>query len=743
MKGKRKRAVWICVFVFTVIVTSLLLGKEKNYQAAGSASSYTNAREFFNSTGQENGKHIDIKDGVIYFATKGKLAHTYTSDYHTYYASRGFDVTLTGGGASVTFAVKIGVSLEEVPGSASQDAAGYHYQLFRISRDTLQRLAENADPVNAKTIFGAESFKVCLDTIIVRRYAGMEGQIEEDGYGGLKITNSNNNYTWVWRLKDNSQLSNAQSVYGGHKFAEYIDIEDDLENYKLDVYYAVDGLPEVSANSSTHVTVASGYNLKNGDVDKDGIVDKYVLFKGGQPNIDSSRLVKRMTILNPLSSGGPAISKTGYHLDKEVAGKEWITESGVTFAAGGTYEPYQLNERTGSGNTSICLYANWQPNTYTFQYDANGGSGTMYASKHTYDMEGALSKNKFSREGYTFKGWSTTRGGAVEYTDGQRILNVTAENEKEIILYAIWERNVYEIILDDDGADTPGSGRMYEGFGTGFYAEESCSTQITSVAKPERTGYVFGGYYDSKNGTGISYIDKDGKIISSNTAFNRDKTIYAKWTPNKYTLALKKEGGFGGADSVMVTYDKVVPGAEAVPPIEAPKRNGFEFKGYYTERNGKGIQFYNENMNSDIVYKSTENTTLYAYWVDVCAPEVSFTGNNAWTNEKTTLKAFATDLGIGLKSFTIYVVSEDGSLTPVVAEHKLNGVQTKELNYTNTIQGVVRYKAVAVDMSGNTAESYTTVYYDTEKPTGDLVEFIQNGDQFIIIVDVTDANTGN
>ena len=43
------------------------------YQAA-EESIYTNAKEFYENTGQTDGKHIDVINGTVYFATKAKLA---------------------------------------------------------------------------------------------------------------------------------------------------------------------------------------------------------------------------------------------------------------------------------------------------------------------------------------------------------------------------------------------------------------------------------------------------------------------------------------------------------------------------------------------------------------------------------------------------------------------------------------------------------------------------------------------
>lgn len=915
MKKKKYRSLILC-FLFVMLLSGLSLFTGQTKYQAGTAASYTNARDFFNSTGNGDGNHIDVHNGNIYFANKLKLAYApYTVSYKTTYYIAGYDVTLTGGGTTLSFAVKNGISIKEVEDAvvhAQEGGVWYEYSLNRIKREDVIRLATSIDPVRAQKILGAESYEVRLDAIVARSYAGMSGAIEENGYGDLNIYSPNNNYTWVWRLKDPKQLQEADNLYAGAKtFESATNIRTKFDNYKLDVYYAVDGLPEVSANSSTHVTVLSGYDLKDGDINKDGTKEKYILFDGSKPKVDSGRLGNSLILLNPTASG-PKISKTGYHLDGEVAGKEWIIATGRTFKAGGTYAPSDIEPATSGGNKSICLYANWKPNTYSIEYYANGGTGTMTASRHTYDKAQTLTRNTFIRTGYDFAGWAVTPGGPVKYTDRQSVLNVTAVNKDTIKLYAVWEKKVYGIPLDDDGADIPGSGVMYEAYEKGFYSDEGCTTAITTVTKPQKTGYTFGGYYDFKNGGGAVHIDAAGRITASNTEFKQERTIYAKWTANTYTiryhvgipdasladspatydkeaalrpnihekrgytfmgwarteggpvvykdketvknitsvngavidiyavwepvtaqitldpqegsggtgyfyekfgvnfytnslfatvldkivvpartgydfkgyfadmsgtgspligsdgtfgidstyfvqdstlfakwlaktytLTLNKEGGTGGTDSVTATYDRLVPGAESVPPVEAPKRMGFEFKGYYTGKNGTGTKFYNELMYSDIVYRSTQNTPLYAYWVDNYAPEVSLNGNDKWTNQKTTLTAFASDFGMGLKSLTIYRVAENGSLTAVATADNLNGAQTKELTFENTTQGVTRYKAVAVDLNGNIAESYSTVYYDITKPTGTVVQFTQNGNSFTIIVDVTDANTGN
>ena len=84
--------------------------------------------------------------------------------------------------------------------------------------------------------------------------------------------------------------------------------------------------------------------------------------------------------------------------------------------------------------------ANWSANNYTISYNSNGGTGTMDATLATYDSEVIVKENGFIREGYTFKGWALEEDGDVVYAPGQVVMNLTAEIDGVITLYAVWER---------------------------------------------------------------------------------------------------------------------------------------------------------------------------------------------------------------------------------------------------------------------------------------------------------------
>ncbi|MGI6591455.1 MAG: InlB B-repeat-containing protein [Eggerthellaceae bacterium] len=86
------------------------------------------------------------------------------------------------------------------------------------------------------------------------------------------------------------------------------------------------------------------------------------------------------------------------------------------------------------------------PITYKVAFNANGGKGTMAAETMTYDQAKALTKNAFTRSGYTFKGWSTSANGKVAYKDGASASNLT-DSEGTVTLYAVWQKLVGKPVL--------------------------------------------------------------------------------------------------------------------------------------------------------------------------------------------------------------------------------------------------------------------------------------------------------
>lgn len=124
------------------------------------------------------------------------------------------------------------------------------------------------------------------------------------------------------------------------------------------------------------------------------------------------------------------------------------------------------------------------------------------------------------------------------------------------------------------------------------YSDEVILPDFSEIRKD---GYAFDGWYDNTTFSG-SKIDK----ITANTA--GDKTFYAKWIANKYTISFNAVDGETSLASKEVHYNS------AIGSLPIPTRSGYIFDGWYTSPT-EGSEY-----TSDTVYKVTSDIILYAHW---------------------------------------------------------------------------------------------------------------------------------
>lgn len=703
MKRKRRfrNGIIALVLLFSMFVPNF--GTETIH----AASSYTNAMMFYESVNGGKPYAAETVNGTIYYATKAKLAGSSTNlRYHTL----GFDVTLVGNGASVSFSVsRTGGSMFEVH---NMQYGGYDYILYAIQDRTLYNLASIVNPTAAAKVLDASKIGVVMNAVMTTKRGGsLSGGVVENGAGGL--------YEWgnVYHLGNYAHLYTMMRTFSGHKFTSYTNIREYLDNYKLYIQYNVEGTEEANLNCSSTATVGNGYAISNGFLSKNGI--NYM---------QSSRVLNAMTLVNPSDI---ALSKKGYHLE---SGREW-TALNRSFTHMQSYMPKAIYSGVGYGNCGITMYANWQPNSYTINYFPNTGQGQVASSRFYYDQADSLRKNTFTKTGYhLIEGaeWNTEPDGSgISFSSGDTIYNLTDKNGAVINLYAQWEPNIYAISEDKDQG-VGGTDVFYEKYDTGFYLEEVCvpGTEIDRIELPIKRGYDFLGYYSNMFGIGTPVIKPDSLITFPNNTYLRNTTLFAYYKAKQFNIAFDKQEGTGGTDSAVVTYDQLLPRADA------PIKSGYSFKGYYTEPNGQGDMYYNEFMASDRVYQLENDITLYAYWVDETAPEVHvIASTESWTNRNIVVRAVGTDYGAGLSSLQLYM--NDVLITD---ESNLNGVMYKDSEFINTTEGVIVFKAVATDTVGNTAEAYKTVKYDVTPPVASNVNVVIDGTTLNITLDVTDKN---
>jgi len=303
------------------------------------------------------------------------------------------------------------------------------------------------------------------------------------------------------------------------------------------------------------------------------------------------------------ANGGAGTTSSGNHTyDVEKAlTSNGFTRTGYTFAGWATsttgsvvYSDKQsVKNLTAANGVTVTLYAKWTAHTYTVQYYANTGAGTMVSSVHTYDAAKALTTNSFTKIGYTFSGWATSATGPVVYTNAQNVKNLTATNGAVIPLYAVWTAHTYTVAYNANG----GAGTMASVSHTYDFEKALTANSFT------RVGYTFAGW----SGSGATYTDKQSvkNLTSTNGAV---VNLYAVWTAHTCTVKFYSNNGSGTVSDVVYTYD-----VEKALPANAFTRTGYSFSGWATSPSGPAV--YSEKQSvKNLSPTDGAIIKLYAVW---------------------------------------------------------------------------------------------------------------------------------
>ena len=152
------------------------------------------------------------------------------------------------------------------------------------------------------------------------------------------------------------------------------------------------------------------------------------------------------------------------------------------------------------------------------------------------------------------------------------------------------------------------------------------NTAIGDLPVPERTGYDFAGWFTAATG---------GDKITAETVVSANMTVFAQWTPKKYTVKFDANGGTCDVSSAEVEYDSPY-GKYATLPV--PVRDGYGFDGWYTAKTG-GTRIIDETIVS-----ITQEQTLYARW-DANKYTVTFDGNGGTPSESSKAVTFGAKYG--------------------------------------------------------------------------------------------------
>ena len=207
---------------------------------------------------------------------------------------------------------------------------------------------------------------------------------------------------------------------------------------------------EVPSCSFTRI----GYNFSEWNTEENGTGNSYnpedeITLNGTEVNLYAQWTAQQYDIIykdqgNVDFSGSHEEGYPTKHTYGTATTLEDATKTGYTFG-----DWYKESDCSGTAVTTlgateytenITLYAKWTANTYTVQFNANGGIGSMDNQPFTYDAEPtSLFANIFERVGYNFNSWNTAQDGmGTRYNDEAEVQNLTAAANGVVTLHAQW-----------------------------------------------------------------------------------------------------------------------------------------------------------------------------------------------------------------------------------------------------------------------------------------------------------------
>lgn len=387
----------------------------------------------------------------------------------------------------------------------------------------------------------------------------------------------------------------------------------------------------------------TGYTFESWNTQEDGTGTKYedkqvVKNLTGTPNGTVNLYAQwkpneYLVIFNSNGGNGTMEPQTLKYDDVQELLENKFTKDGYTFtgwnlAQDGTDTSYANKEQvlnlTSENGGRIELYAQWSANSYTVEFNANGGTGTMSSQVFTYDVSKALRANGFSKLGYSFAGWSVDKDYVVKgedsklYKDKEEVSNLVKTPNGTITLYAIWVKNTYTVIYNSNAPTETITGTM-----------ENSKFEYDTTGKLEenkytRIGYTFKNWNLAQDGTGESYSNSS-EVKNLIKTQNGIVTLYAIWEPNTYRINFNSNTGVGSMDTQVCTYD-----VSANLSTNKFTKTGYTFAGWCTVANPVGsanavngvnpVSDANEvnsnnlsNNDNQVENNSTQNTEVKFY----------------------------------------------------------------------------------------------------------------------------------
>ncbi len=347
----------------------------------------------------------------------------------------------------------------------------------------------------------------------------------------------------------------------------------------------------ITANANTPFTSGWNTNMSGSDPTQfftSDLDDCYVTLSGDEVELRNGYQINYELNGGQFVSSYTPVSSYDGNQDVQLPGVDKITRNGYTFGGwydneGLTGEPYTVIPSGSTGPKTF--YAKWMANTYTVEFEPNGGTiNGSYVTNYTYG-EGAALPTDVEKSGYTFAGWYEN-----DRFEGSAVTAISDTEYGDKTYYAKWTSKTYSITFNTNGGTINGS----------YVTEYSYGEGAALPTDVEKSGHTFAGWYENEELTGSAVA------AISDTDYG-DKTYYARWTSKTYSITFNTDGGTIKGNYVTgYSY-----GEGAVLPTDVEK-SGYTFAGWYDneELTGSTVTAISDTEYGDKTYyaKWTANT---------------------------------------------------------------------------------------------------------------------------------------
>ena len=268
----------------------------------------------------------------------------------------------------------------------------------------------------------------------------------------------------------------------------------------------------------------------------------------------------------------------------------WFTTK--NFAKGTEIKAFDTAEKV-----SRTYYAKWtELPFYTVAYDMGTVTDSVWNPNpdRVYTDDGTVKINDVSYAGAKFLGWYDAAQG------GKKVTSLAyAAMKGDTTLYARWELPTKTITYAGAGKDYTNNAKN-----PAIYRINPDGSNETLIYAPEKTGYLFDGWYlnEDLNRGELPYSEEKGAYLLDE---DENVTLYAKWILGRWDIvyALGLEDAWNGGNPDNYTYGNGI-------LLQSPSRTGYTFDGWFADA------AFQQKV-TEIKGTDTGVKTLYAKWTAI------------------------------------------------------------------------------------------------------------------------------